>query len=89
MGKKTRNTLLLTTLAAGAYAYFSKQENREKAQVAFQNMKTKVDSFLASQKYKNDDDTNIGHPDPYDIDDNEMVSEGAQTSVQYYDEQED
>ena len=25
-----------------------------------------------------------GNPDPYDTADNEMVSEGAQTSVQYY-----
>lgn len=89
MGKKTRNTLLLTTLAAGAYAYFSKEENREKAQVAFQNMKTKVDSFLTTQKYKQDEQTNIGHPDPYDIEDSEMVSEGAQTSVQYYEDREE
>lgn len=88
MGKK-KNALLLTTLAAGAYAYFSKEENREKAQVAFQNMKTKVDSFLTSQKYKKDEDTNIGHPDPHDLDDNEMVSEGAQTSVQYYEQREE
>ena len=37
-------------MAAGAYAYFSKKENRDKAQVAFNNMKTKVDSFIESQK---------------------------------------
>ncbi len=87
MGRKKKNTLLLATLAAGAYAYFSKKENRDKAQVAFNNMKTKVDSFIASQKIQNEPDTKAGNPDPYDIQDNEMVSEGAQTSVHYYNQE--
>ena len=50
MARKRNNSLLLATMAAGAYAYFSKKENRDKAQVAFNNMKTKVDSFIGSQK---------------------------------------
>lgn len=87
MGSKKKNTLLLATLAAGAYAYFSKKENRDKAQVAFNNMKTKVDSFIAAQKVQNEPHTKAGHPDPYDVPDNEMVSEGAQTSVHYYNEE--
>lgn len=87
MGGKKKNTLLLATLAAGAYAYFSKKENRDKAQVAFNNMKTKVESFIASQKIQNEPDTKAGNPDPYDVPDNEMVSEGAQTSVHYYNQE--
>lgn len=87
MGKKKKNTLLLATLAAGAYAYFSKKENRDKAQVAFNNMKTKVESFIESQKIQHEPQTKAGNPDPNDIDDNEMVSEGAQTSVQYYNQE--
>lgn len=87
MGSKKKNTLLLATLAAGAYAYFSKKENRDKAQVAFNNMKTKVESFIESQKNQHSSETNVGNPDPYDIDDNEMVSEGAQTSVDYYNQE--
>ena len=41
--KNKRNNTLLLAAAAGAYAYFSKKENRDKAQIAFNNMKTKVD----------------------------------------------
>lgn len=87
MGKKKKNTLLLATLAAGAYAYFSKKENRDKAQVAFNNMKTKVESFIESQKNQHSPETNMGNPDPYDIADNKMVDEGAQTSVHYYNQE--
>ena len=84
---KKKNTLLLATLAAGAYAYFSKKENRDKAKVAFNNMKTKVDSFIESQKVQHTPETEVGNPDPYDIEDNKMVSEGAQTSVHYYNQE--
>ena len=48
MTRKRNNKLLLATLAAGAYAYFSKKENRDKAQISFNNMKTKVESFIFS-----------------------------------------
>ena len=84
---KKKNTLLLATVAAGAYAYFSKKENRDKAQVAFNNMKTKVDAFIDTQKTNRAPETKVGHSDPYDIDDNKMVSEGAQTSVHYYNQE--
>ena len=50
MARKKTNSLLVATIAAGAYAYFSKKENRDKAQVAFNNMKTKVDSFIKTQQ---------------------------------------
>lgn len=87
MARKKNNNLLLATIAAGAYAYFSKKENRDKAQVAVKNMKTKVDSFMESQKMNRSTETKAGHPDPYDIQDNKMVSEGAQTSVHYYNQE--
>lgn len=84
MGK---NKLLLAGLAAGAYAYFSKKENRDKAIVAFNNTKAKVNSFIDSQKHNRSDLTKAGNPDPQDIPDNKMVNEGAMTSVQYYNEE--
>lgn len=87
MARKRGNGLLLATLAAGAYAYFSKKENRDKAMVAVNNMKTKVDSFIQTQKLNRSDDTKAGHSDPYDLQDNKMVSEGAQTSVHYYNQE--
>ena len=86
MAKK--NNLLLAGLAAGAYAYFSKKENRDKAMVAFNNLKTKMDSFVESQKVnRNYEDTKAGLSDPYDFQDNDMVAEGAQTSVHYYNQE--
>lgn len=80
-------SLLLAGLAAGAYAYFSKKENRDKAMVAFNNTKSKVNAYIDSQKHQKSDLTVAGHPDPHDIPDNKMVDEGAMTSVQYYNEE--
>lgn len=87
MAKGNNRSLLLAGLAAGAYAYFSKQENRDKALVAFNNTKTKVNSYLDSQKTNKMEMTKAGHSDPHDIDDNNMVDEGAMTSVQYYNDE--
>ena len=87
MAKGNNRSLLLAGLAAGAYAYFSKPENREKALVAFNNTKTKVNSFIESQKHAQTNSTKQGHSDPHDVDDNTMVDEGAMTSVQYYNDE--
>lgn len=86
MSKSKNNSLLLAGLAAGAYAYFSKKENRDKMTVAINNTKAKVNSFMEKQKHNRSDLTTVGHPNPYDIPDNKMVDEGAMTSVQYYNE---
>ena len=87
MARGNNRSLLLAGLAAGAYAYFSKQENRDKAMVAFNNTKTKVNSYLDSQKNNKSNMTKTGHSDPHDIDDNKMLDEGAMTSVHYYNEE--
>lgn len=86
MAKGNNRSLLLASLAAGAYAYFSKQDNRDKAKVAFNNTKTKVNSYLDSHK-NNTNMTKAGHSHPQDIEDNTMIDEGALTSVQYYNEE--
>ena len=87
MSRKRNNTLLLATIATGAYAYFSKKENREKAQAAFHNMKTKEESFIDERKK---DPAKIEEQDEvesYSISESEMVSEGAQTTVNYYNQE--
>ncbi|WP_342542880.1 hypothetical protein MHH33_02650 [Paenisporosarcina sp. FSL H8-0542] len=86
MGKGNNRSLLLAGLAAGAYAYFSKPENREKALVAFNNTKTKFNAYMESQKVNKTELTKAGHSEPHDIDDNKMVGESAMTSVHYYNE---
>jgi len=87
LSRKRKSSLLLATLAAGTYAYFSKKENRDKAQVAFNNTKTKVESFINTQKLNHSTETKVGNPDPYDTADNNMVNEGAQTSIHYYNQE--
>ncbi len=87
MAKGNNRSLLLAGIAAGAYAYFSKPENREKAVEAFNNMKTKVNSFIDDQKGQMDK-TEVGEPGPYDTAENTMVDEGgAMTSVKFYNEE--
>ncbi|ARK24549.1 hypothetical protein SporoP37_07665 [Sporosarcina sp. P37] len=86
MAKKS-NGLLMATLAAGAYAYFSKKENRDKAMETMGMLKEKVDTFMNNNKLVDQSAEKVGHSDPTDFDDNNMVSEGAQTSVHYYNQE--
>lgn len=81
------SSLLLAGAAAAAYAYFKKPENRDKAMVQFNNLKTKFNSYMESNSTSKSTYGTAGHPDPQDVDDNKMVDEGAMTSVQYYNEE--
>lgn len=73
-----RRGILLAGLAAGAYAYFKKPENREKATVAFNNAKTKVNSFMESQ--------NLDKLNKTSTDTEEPANEDGESGVQYYNE---
>jgi hypothetical protein len=77
--------LLIAGLAAGAYTYFKKPENREKATVAFNNAKTKVNSFMESQ---NLDKLNKSEAvlNTTDSREDEKVNEVSKPGVQYYNE---
>ncbi|MBQ0138901.1 MAG: hypothetical protein KBT36_06375 [Kurthia sp.] len=104
MGNK-KTSLLLAGLAAGAYAYLRKPENRDKALEAFNSTKAKVNDFVETQKQniqktvndKKNDINGAGTTDEhtvtgdvekdYHLDEKEMVSEGALTSVQYYNDE--
>ena len=86
MAKKS-NGLLFATLAAGAYAYFSKKENRDKAMETVGVLKEKVDTFMNNNKLVDQATEKVGHSDSEDLGDNKMVSEGAQTSVHYYNQE--
>lgn len=87
MARKSKNGLLLATMAAGAYAYFSKKENRDKAMEMFGTLKEKFNSFTDNDKLVDQSVTELGHPDPYDDEDSRIVSEGSQTSVHYYNQE--
>ncbi|MGM0845225.1 MAG: hypothetical protein ACQEUT_09630 [Bacillota bacterium] len=74
------SSTLILGAAAGAGLMMRKKENRVKMQNMMESVKKKWDD-------RNKDDFPVekaGNPDPADVEDNKMVSEGAQTSVQYY-----
>ncbi|AMX00188.1 hypothetical protein RST01_24380 [Rummeliibacillus stabekisii] len=99
MGKS--KSLLLAGLAAGAYAYFRKKENRDKAMEAFNSTKDKVNEFVdknfsSSPDVKEDavrTTTGDGHTDPeltYDEEDSKMTYEGStMTSINYENAEQD
>lgn len=88
MAKGKGKGLLLAGLAAGAYAYFKNPENREKATLAFNNAKEKVNSYMESQNLDDIKKPARDGSNPEEPRENKMVSEGAPTSVQYYNEEE-
>ena len=78
--------LLWAGLAAGAYAYFKNPKNREKATIAFNDTKAKVNAFMESQNLENDEEKKTGRSNPQKPRENKVTSEGTETSVQYYNE---
>lgn len=76
---RLKSSLLVGAAAAGAGMYMRKKDNR----VKMQNM---MESLKHKWKNRNKDFPveKAGHPHPDDLEDNKMVSEGAQTSVHYY-----
>ncbi|MFC4737241.1 hypothetical protein ACFO4L_11630 [Bacillus daqingensis] len=75
----------LTATAAAAVYYLRNNENREKAA---DYVKRAVAEVKGQTKEDEDRELRekVGHSDPLDIQDNSMVDEGAQFSVNYYNE---
>lgn len=88
MAKGKGRGLLLAGLAVGAYTYFKNPDNREKATLAFNNAKEKVNSYMESQNLEDTKKEAHDGSKPEEPRENKMVSEGAMTSVQYYNEEE-
>ncbi|MED2973594.1 hypothetical protein P4361_15290 [Fictibacillus sp. B-59209] len=72
--------------AAGVTSYLlRKGSNRTMAKMMVNDMKDKILPFMKKEEKDQKLPVNkAGHPDPYDIDDNEMVSEGSMYPVNYY-----
>lgn len=79
--------LLLAGLAVGAYTYFKNPENREKATLAFNNAKEKVNSYMESQNLDDIKNSSQDEKKTQKLRENKMVSEGSPDSVQYYNEE--
>ncbi|QKS71791.1 hypothetical protein FLK61_34530 [Paenalkalicoccus suaedae] len=84
LNKFTTSALAATAVAAASY-FLGKEENRTKIKQEFNRVKaqlvhqTKEDTDKAYEE-------KVGFSDPYDIQDNSMVDEGAVYSVNYYNE---
>lgn len=80
----------LLGLGAAGYAYFKNKDNRDKALVAFNDSKGKI-SELAGQAKKSISDyrNNNSESKEYNVEDNKMMEEGAQTSVHYFNEKQE
>lgn len=82
-----KQKLLLSGLAVstvGITSYLLKDpSNRQKAREFIHSMKMKITKQPDMETFPVD---KAGHPDPQDIEDNKMVSEGSMYPVQYYDE---
>ncbi|QCJ44845.1 hypothetical protein FAY30_24825 [Bacillus sp. S3] len=79
------NTLLAVGVGASAAMWLSKKPNRIKAESFLRDLKSKVKPTV----FEKSEELPIekgGHPHPHDLEDNNMVSEGAGYSVQFYNE---
>lgn len=88
MGKvKKMSPYLLLGLGAagaGAGAVFLSKDNREKAMNLIETGKKWTIGLFGGEPSRHELIEKAGRPDPYDLDDNKMVGEGAQFGVQYY-----
>ncbi|NGP44545.1 hypothetical protein G4V62_06080 [Bacillaceae bacterium SIJ1] len=72
--------------AAASVVLLKDRNNRERLMETYNEWSQKMKDTLSSQENLPID--KAGFPDPQDIDDNKMVSEGAQFGVQYFNAQE-
>ena len=83
-----KKTLLATAVASAAGAatvLLRNGETRERAGRAVRDTYAKITRQMGNDN-KKENQLKIGHPHPYDYEDNKMVNEGALTSVQHYNE---
>ncbi|MDG5789192.1 hypothetical protein QA612_17170 [Evansella sp. AB-P1] len=82
MNKWLTSTALVSAVAVGSYL-MNKQDNREKVGHYWNRMKA-----IVKRETKEEHEPyyveKVGHSDPYDVEDNSMVDEGAVYSINYY-----
>jgi len=79
------STLLGVGVGASAVMWLSHKPNRIKAENLLRDWKRKIKPTV----FEKSEELPIekgGHPHPHDLEDNNMVSEGAMYSVQFYNE---
>lgn len=85
MNSRPINSYVLAGVGITSILLLANKTSRDKLQTYSTKMK---DYFTNKFQHKDLPIHKAGHPDPQDIDDNNMVSEGALYSVNYYNETE-
>ncbi|MGG3891310.1 hypothetical protein [Metabacillus fastidiosus] len=80
-----KSLLTVAGMGISVAMWLSSTQNRIKVQNVFRELKSKIKP-CAFEKNKNHPVEKGGNPQPYDLPDNEMVSEGAMYSVKFYNE---
>ena len=78
-------SMVVVGMGASAVMWLSSKPNRIKAENVLRDWKHKIkpSPYDKSEKFPIDKGA---HPQPHDLEDNNMVSEGAMYSVQFYNE---
>jgi len=79
--------LAISTVSVGITTYLLKDKsNLDKVKGFVRNIKKAISYESSTKRLASFPIHKAGHPDPMDIEDNKMVSEGSMFSVQYYNE---
>ncbi|MDR6121015.1 hypothetical protein QFZ87_000612 [Bacillus sp. SLBN-46] len=78
-------SLVAVGIGASAAMWLSSKPNRVKAETVLREWKRKVKPTVFEKSEQLPIEKG-GHPHPHDVEDNNMVSEGAMYSVQFYNE---
>ena len=85
MSKVSMSSLVAVGIGASAAVWLSNKPNRIKAESMLRDLKRRVIPTVYEKAERLPIEKG-GNPHPKDLADNEMVSEGAQYSVQFYNE---
>ncbi|MBA9042441.1 hypothetical protein HNP21_005576 [Bacillus aryabhattai] len=79
--------LAISTVSVGITTYLLKDKsNLDKIKGFVRSVKKAISYKSSTKKLASFPISKAGHPDPMDIEDNKMVSEGSTFSVHYYNE---
>ncbi|KAB2331883.1 hypothetical protein [Bacillus mesophilum] len=85
MNSRPLNSYLLAGVGITSVLLLANKANRNKVQTVTVKFKNMIKDRFSNENLPL---KKAGHPDPQDIEDNKMVSEGAMYSVTYYNENE-
>jgi hypothetical protein len=85
---------IITSVITAVLSYVKNKENRDKIKEKFNKGRTILKSRNEQKKIKKNDEQNIGSDpkttnDDYNLSENNMIDEGAQTTVDYFNKEQE